>query len=421
MKKLLFLLPALSLALLAGCNDQEPAPSALGAGATGGQLEPPEEGKGIQLRMRTVIAPGVETERCQLVQLPPGGLNINRQEVRFSEGSHHVLLYSTSYKEMPTKDLHGKAVAPGEVIDCPDGAPADFAVDRVIGGSQTASGPNLLGGLPPDVALKVPGGAIVLINTHYLNPTGADLDVEVRFNLHTIPDAQVKHEAGVIFFYNPFIHVPAHGKHSARMSCPVPQDITLLNLQSHMHKRGVGYVADLVSSDAGSRETLYTNTKWEDVPVQEWAGGKAIQAGSWLDYRCDFANKEDRAIIQGLKTTDEMCMLIGTYYPKNESFEVCEAASGAFAGVWHGAGSATCGQTLGCVVSKGNTTEGFFECIVNSCEKAGPQVSTLLKCQLSSGHGKCTKECQGDGGGCFDCLAEACKDSIDACTAASCD
>lgn len=413
------LISVLALVLVAGCSDEE-ASSPRNEGPGAGALAPPEDGKGIQLQMRTVITPGIETERCQLFQVPPGGLAINKQEVRFSEGSHHVLLYSTGYKEMPTKTQGGRPLAPGEVIDCPDGAPADFDVDRVIGGSQTASGPNLLGTLPPGVALKVPGGSIVLMNTHYLNPTSSDLDVEVRFNLHTIPESQVQHEAGVIFFYNPFIHVPAHGKHSARMSCPVPRDITLLNLQSHMHKRGVGYAADLTDPSGKNRETLYTNARWEDVPVQEWAGGKPVQAGSWLDYRCDFANKEDRTVIQGLKTTDEMCMLIGAYYPKDERFEVCEAETGAFAGVWHGTGKATCGETLGCVISKGNSEEGFFGCIVNSCEKAGPQVSSLLKCQLSNGYGKCSKQCSEDSD-CLGCLAEACKEPIDACNAASCD
>lgn len=421
------LVPVLAMFLVVGCGDDGTTPSAGesggssgAAGAGGGveELAPPEAGQGIQLRMKTTISPGVETERCQLFKAPPEGLVINQQQVRFSTGSHHVLLYTTSYKEMPTKTEDGRSIAPGEVIDCPNGAPADFQVDRVIGGSQTAHGPNLLGSLPSDVALVVPGDAILLVNTHYINPSSEDLDVEVRFNLHTIPKEQMKHEAGVIFFYNPFIHVPAHGKNSARMACPVPQDITVLNVQSHMHKRGVGFQAELIES--GNRETLYTNTEWENVPVQEWQGGKVIKAGSWFDYRCDYDNKEDHTIIQGLKTTNEMCMLIGAYYPKDESFEVCRGNGGSFNGVWRGSGKATCSETLSCVVSKGDSAEGYYGCVVNSCEKAGDQVSELVKCQFTSGYGKCEKECGGDGD-CLGCLSEACKEQIDACSAVTCD
>ena len=38
---------------------------------------------------------------------------------------------------------------------------------------------------------------------------------------------------------------PGDVQASARMSCKVTTDITLTNVQSHMHKRGMNYQADL--------------------------------------------------------------------------------------------------------------------------------------------------------------------------------
>jgi hypothetical protein len=51
-------------------------------------------------------------------------------------------------------------------------------------------------------------------------------------------------QAGFLLFYDPFIRVPALGSSSARMRCPVPHDVNLVTLTSHMHRRGVHFRAD---------------------------------------------------------------------------------------------------------------------------------------------------------------------------------
>ena len=60
---------------------------------------------------------------------------------------------------------------------------------------------------------------------------------------------------------------------------------------------------------------LYQNTSWQQVPVTRFDGGLAVPARSWIDYWCDYANPESRDVYQGTRSTDEMCMLIGSYYP----------------------------------------------------------------------------------------------------------
>src|SRR5262249_44865372 len=153
--------------------------------------------------------------------------------------------------------------------------------------------------LPPGVAIRVPGGSVLLMNTHYLNASSEPLDTDTRMNLYSIPDAEVKAEGGFLTFYDPFIRVPALGSSSARMRSPVPHDVNLVSLTSHMHRRGVGFRADLVDARGQTGETLYQTRQWQDVPVQRWAQGKAISAGSTIDYRCDFENPESRVVAQG--------------------------------------------------------------------------------------------------------------------------
>src|SRR2546425_717202 len=74
---------------------------------------------------------------------------------------------------------------------------------------------------------------------------------------------------------------------TAHMRCPVHTDITIANVQSHMHRRGVGYAAS-VSGGA----PFYENTEWANVPVKELEPGLHVAAGATLDYHCDYKNAE---------------------------------------------------------------------------------------------------------------------------------
>jgi CubicO group peptidase (beta-lactamase class C family) len=62
-------------------------------------LEPPE--RGVQFTMEASIPANSETEYCQFVRTGDESLIVNHDEVRFSAGSHHVLLFMTAYDERP--------------------------------------------------------------------------------------------------------------------------------------------------------------------------------------------------------------------------------------------------------------------------------------------------------------------------------
>src|SRR5262245_53830852 len=105
-----------------------------GGGNPSDPLAPPPPGEGLQYGMVSTLDPGQEIERCKLFVAPPDGLYVNRESVRYTAGSHHVLLYLTSYASFPDTDKHGKPIAPEEVVDCPEGAPADFNITSVVAG-----------------------------------------------------------------------------------------------------------------------------------------------------------------------------------------------------------------------------------------------------------------------------------------------
>ncbi|MDC0741725.1 hypothetical protein [Polyangium mundeleinium] len=385
-------IPSLTFALpaLVGCGGTEPA----GPEQPGQEelLAPPEAGKGVQFKMVTKLDAGTEGEHCMFVQAPAEGLFVSRDEVRYSKGSHHFLLYQTSYEEIPTQKEDGTVVDTSGVFDCSDGATNGWAVEKLVAGSQNADGDSMLR-FPEGVAMKVRPGAVLLMNAHYINASMKTIEPEVRVNLYTVPEAEVKTEGDILFLYNPFIHVGAQAEGRARMRCPVHKDITIANVQSHMHARGVGYAASI----EGKADPFYTSTEWENVTVKDFGEGLKIKAGERFDYWCDYSNAQAKDVFQGPRSTDEMCMLIGSYYPADPATSNCLAEPSApntpnfIGGEWVGNGKATCAESFACVqqaIGGMGGLEAMTPCVTNADEAVSREFSDALRCFFKLGPGQ---------------------------------
>ena len=404
-------------------------------------LAPPAVSEGVQYKMVATLSPGQEIEKCKFFTVGPEGIGITRERTRYTSGSHHVLLFTTSYSSAPAADAQGlltdkngekHPVDATGVFDCAEGAFASWNAISVIAGAQSANAPDLVD-LPAGVGVKVAPGTVLIMNTHYINASPQPLTTDARINLYTVPIAQIQQEAGVLFFYNPFIKVAPMSTASARMSCPITKDVTLLNAQSHMHRRGVNYVANWNDGTGQKMEELYTNTEWEGVPVKSWKGGKLLTKGTAIDYRCDYMNPENRTVLQGPTTKDEMCMFVGIYYPRDLGLEYCSLDSSSpqtalatadLAATYIGSGTKTCLETIQCM-AKAEPLEkdkgmDYFGCVVNSCPGAAKEVSNLVHCQFTFGGGKCVEQCKKGRNECNDCLYQNCMPEINSCAAAKC-
>jgi hypothetical protein len=328
----------------------------------------------IHLEMTTTIAPGTEVEHCKFVELPDAW--IHRDQIDFSTGSHHVLVYQTPYTSIPTHNDDGVPVDTSGVFDCSDGPTNGWSVTKLIGGSQNANGDSMLA-FPPGVGVHV--GGVALINVHYVNARDEALTPNVAIDLYTIDAADVVEEGDLLFLYNPAIGIAPRSTSRARWVCPVYADITIVNAQSHMHARGVGYAARV---DGGA--PFYENDRWEHVPVEAY-DDFVVHAGSTIDYYCDYENTEDRAVYQGPRSTDEMCMLVGSYYPADARTAACLDPTGALpGGDWIGNGAATCAQTMTCLQSAADLP-AITDCVLAAAPAVADPVSELLRCFLRAG------------------------------------
>jgi hypothetical protein len=279
--------------------------SAAAEGCDAVELEPPAEGEGVQIAIELDVEPGTEREVCRLVRLDRA-INVNWSEGRHTSGSHHGLTSKTSYKgDYPRVNKLDETVEDATVaLDC-ESSQSNWDTQGILarGRPKGAPNPGAKGVLPDDVAVKLAAGDIVQLNFHMLNLGDKPIKACYKQNLYGVPDEQVRHEAGMIFWYNPFITVPANSAASATMACPITEDITLAAQVSHMHKRGVGFTATLLDADpiAGGKamQTLYKGSEWSEPIERVNSPRLQLEKGQWISYTCDYENPESRDVAQG--------------------------------------------------------------------------------------------------------------------------
>ncbi len=374
-------------------------------------LAPPASSAGIQLQIPLTLGAGQEREVCQLVKVDQD-MDLNSAVGIRSDGSHHALVYSTPYNgSIPTTALDGETLDGTQVHTCTTPS-ALWSLKAVVAGAKTVSDTSDTNfpALPPNVAFKVKAGDYVLLNFHLLNPSNESINSCYKVNLNSVPDSQVNTEAGTLFWYNPFITVPASGTSTARMACPITKNITLEAAVSHAHQRLSNYTATLLSGDpeqgGTTMQTLYQGTAWDSPVPMKYPTPIAITAGQWIDYHCDYANPAPVNVAQGLQTTDEMCMFIGPYWPRDPDLDYCADANGSasLAGRNYGFGTKSGADFLGCYwttpqpagLSGGPATSAAryaaYSCVTETCPKASGPITPYLDC-LANNSSACQTQC----------------------------
>ncbi len=351
----------------------------------------PPEGDGIQLVSAVQIQPGEEQHACRYLVLPDRALEVARFEHHYTAGSHHMLLYPTS--KLPSD------VDDGTVFDCRTAG--DLGATGVLYGSSIPDGELPY---PPSIAMRLPARSVVLLETHYLNASDTALDATARINLwFTRTPATI--EAGTLFFRDWAIHLPPSPavETIATMRCQIPANISLLYATSHMHRRGTSF------RSAIDGEPLHDADTWESpTPTVYWPP-REVAAGSAIEFSCGYRNTDANAVIEGPSAnTDEMCVLVGGYWPKlSADAELCLGdGSGPVL-----EGTRTCEQTVDCMVDAGvDNWVGGQACVTNTCASSASALSSFVVCVNRN-------NCWGDPG----CVVTNCPAQWDSCTQARCD
>ncbi len=239
-----------------------------------------------------------------------------------TEGGHHVILMA--YKT----DTHD-----GGTYPCDQSASVDPKNGSMIYITQVAQDSQIF---PPHVGMRLPAHAPVMMQTHFIDATPNDLQVTSTVNVLAGASGTVTTPAAPLLFYNATLQVP-EGQSSAAASCIMANspetDLKFFMLAGHMHSHGTDFTISFTNLDGGTSQ-IYQSSSW-DSPVEEpFAPPLDVPNGSAFSWTCGYFNA-DGGVIQ---SPDEMCAILGNFYPAPQGSLTCFADGTAGCACFNGGG-----------------------------------------------------------------------------------
>jgi hypothetical protein len=382
-------------------------------GLIGGCSSDTASGPAMTMTMEVTLESGQEDTFCRYFVVPEGGIDIGSFEHAFTDVSHHLLLYPT-------------ALSPAAVTDeIFRGCDTDDAVrDSIIGVMYASQSAEETAAFPKGVAMEAYSQQVFLLEYHAINASDAAVDARVDLHLYE-QKSPITAEAGNFFFYNWLIAVEPGERYTAKMSCPVSEDITLSFALMHAHKLGNGFRSWVTGGDLTEPLPLVFGADWLDDETVHFDPEIEIKAGQRIEFECDYFNSGAQPIIEGLSATDnEMCVFSAGYYNLSGprllfDDEWCE-------GIDRGpimTGTATCQESIACVDAVDDDAADSElqneRCWAGTCEAASMPFRQMQSCRWDS----CKPECpegQFNSSACQSCLAASCQDRLDACLNTTC-
>jgi len=387
--------------------------SSIACGSSG----PPDE---ATYSLRYSLQPGVEEHICQFVQVPEspdGEVFISGRSHDYNAGSHHYGLYRTKLDELPP----GMSFDKPEPCWGPDNI-LQYTTDFIV----LEQSPHVDVKFPDGVGLPFKSGEILLLQLHAFNASDVPADVAVDVTLDLMDRSEVEQRMGLLQFYDPYVYLPPLADAEANLRCAIPDDLTMIEANSHFHVRGIDHQAFLDPPDGPRATEPFLRNHDAEHPFQ-WHGTIPLEAGSHIRFHCKYRNPENRTIIQGQERLEnEMCSFWAYAYPEPTDPTVRDCVGPNVDE--YGVGNQTCAQTADCIQAcapedwpdasvpgKFNVGACYQKCIVDSCAPAGALIDRQNQCAA--------RECQGTcpGPGCGECLETRCQAEVAACRSATCE
>jgi hypothetical protein len=210
-----------------------------------------------------------------------------------SETGHHIVVYYTTNPQPA-----------GQSRICNDSDMASFRF-AVASGGEGVSQKNVL---PGNLAVKIPAGAQIVINHHYLNATAQDVpQAQSAVNvLYADPNSSIQ-RASSLAFVDTAMSIPV-GQSSVDFTCNVSQPVATWSFLPHMHNWGTHITIEHVSGSTTDRLfdldwdpsfAFHPPTKTED-PTKPYV----LNKGDQLHVHCDYNNTTSGPLTFGM----EMCV-----------------------------------------------------------------------------------------------------------------
>lgn len=198
---------------------------------------------------------------------------------------HHVVLYKA------LGDDHGEAS-----FEC-EGSPENSLYTYTWAPGQDAL-------QFPDGGLRVKPTDRYILQIHYNNSrefTGLRDTSGVRLSLS--PPGGT--EYGMVAIGPLGFSIGPRSQRTVASACVLPAGTRLLASMPHMHKLGTGYEQTLVR--AGQRSPIVSLSHWQFTSQFFYETPLTVADGDRIETACTFDNTTSQTVVNGARTTDEMC------------------------------------------------------------------------------------------------------------------
>ncbi len=287
----------------------------------------PKPANGIQLRVGPFdVAPNYERELFSYVPLNYAqDVFIERVEMTMRPGSHHFLL-STFAANTPANILP----PPNVIRDIRD-ANGNYILANVapmqyhefFAGTQW---PLSSYHFPPGVALRLPAGKGLDLNSHYANRSTAVIPGEAYANLYFADPAKIKYTAEILNLNNTNFSLPPQKVTTVERAYTFSERMNIFLLFSHAHEHMTEFKVEVVGGPR-SGEVVYIAYDWAHPPILKIDPPLVLEPGQGLKLIATYNNWTNRTLRFGLLSQDEMMILFGYFYKSSATAVQDPAAS----------------------------------------------------------------------------------------------
>jgi hypothetical protein len=276
-------------------------------------LAAPAPGMGYQIHVPAFPVPA-NFEREWFMRVPVGNADdiyVSKFEAKSRPGTHHLVAYGYEDENAPYQPQIGVMRDQNR----PDGR-GNFR-GTMFGTINyfTAQAEESVLELPAGMAIAIPGGATVDLNSHYFNKTSETRFGEVYLNAYTVDSSQVT----TILYTDLVDNSPELRLPPRQVTTIVHEETfgftaTIYAVSSHMHKRGKLFK---VYVEGGPRhgELLLEANDYRHPPQIFLTTPLEIGPGVGLRTEVTYDNETDREIKFGVTSEDEMGIVFFMFSP----------------------------------------------------------------------------------------------------------
>src|SRR5258708_5352487 len=209
------------------------------------------------------VPPGDSFECFYMNMTTDRELSVNDSFGQQGPGGHHIVVY---YIDQPHPEEHHP---------CIDAEMVNWHQIAGSGGQDGKSGEGIIG-LPPGFAIKVPPGKQLVVQAHYINVTGKDMQVQDTVTLKMLDPKDVKYYANALVLVDDQFDPPPHATHTRTSTCTLKRDYQMVIALGHMHELGQHYLLEQLDAQGNLMTNLYEKS-WQPSfashpPINRYTG-----------------------------------------------------------------------------------------------------------------------------------------------------